>query len=145
MPQRCFRTGVPGQFEFPGGCNEWGESIVETLKREVMEGVGFNVTKIHGIENHAENNGIETFTPHSVYFGRHGWTFTSGEFEGQRAKSVCVHFKCEAVGIPLDKGDKSTEIQWVTPERLRALLDEPDMFGNIGRGAAELFCKECGV
>jgi len=143
--QRCFRTGVPGHFEFPGGCNEWGESIVETLKREVMEEVGLTVTKIYGNENHSETDDVETFVPYSVYFGRHGRTFTSGEFTGHRAKSVGVHYKCEVKGIPLDKGDKSTEIQWVTPERLRALLDEPDMFSNIDRGAAELFCMECGV
>jgi len=140
--QRCFRTGIPKQFEFPGGCNEWGESIVDTLKREVMEEVGMTVTKIYGIEHYMDKDGIETFIPYSVYFGKHGWTFTSGEFEGERGKSVGVHFKCEAEGTPLEKGDKTVEIQWATPEKLRALLDEPDMFSAIDRGAAELYLSE---
>ncbi|MCL2547051.1 MAG: NUDIX domain-containing protein [Oscillospiraceae bacterium] len=145
LVQRCFRTGISKHFEFPGGCNEWGESIIDTLKREVMEEVGMTVTKIYGIENHMDKNDVETFIPYSVYFGKQGWIFNSGEFEGKCGKSVGVHFKCEAIGTPLEKGDKTVEIQWVTPEKLRALLDEPNMFGDIDRGAAELYCLECGV
>jgi len=145
LVQRCFRTGVPKHFEFPGGCNEWGESIVDTLKREVMEEVGMTVTKIYGMENHRNDDDVETFTPYSVYFGKQGWIFKSGELEGKRGKSVGVHFKCEAEGTPLEKGDKTIEIQWVTPEKLRELLGEPNMFGDIDRGAADLYCFECGV
>ena len=145
LVQRCFRTGVPKHFEFPGGCNEWGESILDTLKREVMEEVGMTVTKIYGIEGYRHDDDIETFTPYSVYFGKQGWLFSSGELRGERGKSVGVHFKCEAMGTPLEKGDKTVEIQWITPEKLRALLDEPGMFGDIDRGAAERYCEECGV
>ncbi|MCL2545715.1 MAG: NUDIX hydrolase [Oscillospiraceae bacterium] len=145
LVQRCFRTGIPKHFEFPGGCNEWGESIIDTLKREVMEEVGLTVTKIYGVEHHSDTNDVETFMPYSVYFGKQGWTFKSGELEGERGKSVGVHFKCEAIGTPLENGDKTVDIQWVTPKELRALLDEPNMFGAIDRGAAELYCLERGV
>jgi 8-oxo-dGTP pyrophosphatase MutT (NUDIX family) len=145
LVQRCFRTDVPKHYEFPGGCNEWGESIIDTLKREVMEEVGMTVTKIYGLDKHIDKADVETFIPYSVYFGKQGWTFESGEFEGQNGKSVGVHFKCEAEGTPLEKRDKTVEIQWVTPEKLKALLDEPDMFGNIDRGAAELFYLECEI
>ena len=73
LVQRCFRTGTPKHFEFPGGCNEWGESILDTLKREVMEEVGLTVTAIHGIEKYMDKDDVETFTPYSVYFGKQGW------------------------------------------------------------------------
>ena len=145
LVQRCFRTGIPKHFEFPGGCNEWGESIIDTLKREIMEDVGMTVTKIYGIENHMLQDDVETFTPYSVYFGKQGFIAGYGEFEGKRCKSVGVHFKCEAEGTPLERGDKTVEIQWITSEKLRALLDEPNMFGDIERGAAELYCSEFGL
>ena len=145
LVQRCNRTGTPKHYEFPGGCNEWGESIIDTLKREVMEEVGLTVTKIYGIENHSNDDDVETFIPYSVYFGIQGWTFESGEYKGKRGKSVGVHFKCEAEGIPLEQGDKTVGIQWVTPEQLQAFLDEPGMFGDIDRGAATLYCSEHGL
>ncbi|MCL2406415.1 MAG: NUDIX domain-containing protein [Defluviitaleaceae bacterium] len=145
LVQRCNRTGVPGRYKFPGGCSEWGESIMDTLKREVMEEVGLTVTKIHGIETYRNNGDYESFTPFAVYFGKEGWVFKDGEFAGQRAKSVGVHFICEAVGTPLESGDKSTEIGWVTPERLRAILNENGSFGDGDRGAAELYCVKNGV
>ncbi|MCL2365040.1 MAG: NUDIX hydrolase [Defluviitaleaceae bacterium] len=147
LVQRCFRTGVPKHFEFPGGCNEWGESIVDTLRREVMEEVGLTVTKINGIDRHSQADDVETFVPYSVYMGRQGWVFAAdyGDLAGTRGKSVGVHFKCEAEGTPLEQGDKTVEIQWITPARLRVLLDTPGMFGDIDRGAAALYCAECGV
>ena len=129
---------VGSHFEFPGGCIEWGESVIDALKREVMEETGLTVTKIHGLESYACKDGIESVNPYSVYLMLQGWTDPSGE----RSKSVGVHFKCEAEGDPLEKGDNSEEIQWVTPEKLRSLLDEPDMFSNMDRGAAETYLSD---
>jgi len=132
------RRGDAKHFEFPGGCIEWGESVIDALHREVMEETGLTVTRIHGFESYAHNGEVEYVKPYSVFLNIHGWTDPSGE----RSKSVGVHFKCEADGEPLEEGDNSAEIQWATPEKLRVLLDEPDMFGNMDRGAAELYLSE---
>ena len=136
--QRRVTNGTAGNFEFPGGCIEWGESIIDALKREVFEETGLTVTKIHGLDSYAHKDDTETFKPYSVYLNIKGWTDPSGE----RSKSVGVHFKCEAEGELLDKGANSEAIQWATPEKLRELLDEPNMFSSIDRGAAETYLSE---
>ena len=130
--QRRFKEGIMGHFEFPGGCMELGETFIDALKREVLEETGLTITKIHGIESHALSKDIESVKPYSVYQKVHNWDNTS-------FKSVGIHFKCEADGDPLEKGDGSTDIQWATREKLRELLDEPDMFGSMDRGAAEMY------
>ena len=127
-----------GNFEFPGGCVEWGESITDALKREVLEETGLIVTNIHGLESRLCKDGTESVKPYSFYQMLQGWVDASGE----RSKSIGVHFKCEACGVPLEKGDNSEAVQWVTPEKLRALLDEPDMFSDMDRGAAEIWLEE---
>ena len=123
-------------FEFPGGCIEWGESIIDTLKREVLEETGLSVIKIHGIENYMDlkDKDVESVKVYSFYQMLQGWFDTS---LGEHIKCSGVHFKCEAEGNLLEKGDNSEAIQWATPLKLRALLDEPNMFSDGDRGAAE--------
>ena len=101
-------------FEFPGGCVETGESIIDALKREVLEETGLTVIKIYGIESYAHFKSVEAVKPYSIYQNIQGWIDSSGE----RAKSVGVYFKCEVEGEPLEKGDNSEAIQWVTSHRL---------------------------
>jgi 8-oxo-dGTP pyrophosphatase MutT (NUDIX family) len=139
--QRRAKLGEPEIYEFPGGCVESGESIIDALKREVLEETGLTVTKIYGIDNYSQCNDIETMNPFSIYYKMNYWTNSKGD----SYKSVGVHFKCETVGEPVKKGDGSDLIQWVSPKKLRELLDEPNMFGSVDRGAAELYCAECGV
>jgi 8-oxo-dGTP pyrophosphatase MutT (NUDIX family) len=141
LVQRRVADGTATSYEFPGGCMNVGETFIDALKREVLEETGLTVTKIYGIESWAHGEDIESVKPYSVYQKVHYWTNSAGE----GFKSVGVHFKCEADGEPLEKGDDSTEIQWVTPEKLRELLDEPDMFSYMDRGAAEIYLSEVNI
>jgi len=139
LVQRRTRVGEANTYEFPGGCVELGESVLDALKREVMEETGLTVTKIHGVENYSQQNDIETVQPFSVYYKMNYWMHPApvGSY-----KSVGVHFKCEAEGELLEKGDDTDSIQWVTAETLQAILAEPGSFSEIDRGAAELICRE---
>jgi len=139
--QRRVRTGEAETYEFPGGCVELGESIIDALKREVLEETGLTVSKIYGIESYDQYGDIESIAPYSIYYKQNYWTNAVHD----SYKSVGVHFKCETIGSPLEKGDDTDSIQWVSPMKLRALLNEPNAFGEIDRGAAELYCIECGV
>ena len=136
--QRRVRFGEPKTYEFPGGCVEPGESIIDALKREVFEETGLTISKIYGIETYSQNGDIESITPYSIYYKQNYWTNAANE----SYKSVGIHFKCETTGNPLEKGDDTDSIKWVSPEKLRELLNEPNIFGEIDRGAAELFCIE---
>lgn len=129
-----------GTFEFPGGCMEQGQSIIDAFRREILEETGLTVTKIYGLETyvHCKEQDVESIKPYLVSQYLQGWTNSSGE----RNKSVGIYFRCEVEGIPLEKGDNSAEIQWVKLEKLRVLLDEPNMFPGMDRGAAELYLSE---
>jgi len=133
--QRRVTDGIAKHYEFPGGCVEANESIIDALKREVLEETGLAVTKIYGAESYMHNDDVEYVKPYSVYNMLKGWTNSSGE----RERAVGIHFKCEVDGVPLEIGDNSAEIHWVTPEKLRTLLDKPNMFGSSDRGAAETY------
>ncbi|MCL2203826.1 MAG: NUDIX domain-containing protein [Defluviitaleaceae bacterium] len=132
--------GENGSYEFPGGCIEMGETIIDAIKREVLEETGLTVTKIRGTENYSHCDGdIETVVPFTAYQKVGNWMGPNGE----QYKSVGFHFVCEAEGELLEKGDDSDSIQWVTLAKLQAILDMPGMFGGgIDAGAARIYLSQ---
>lgn len=101
------------RWALPGGGHDAGESIAETVVREVGEetGVDVEVTGIVGI-----------FTD-----PRHVMAYDDGEVRQQF--SIC--FTTRLLGGDLRTSSESKEVGWVSPERLDSLDIHPSMRKRI--------------
>lgn len=93
----------------PGGTMETGESILETVVREVREETGLEVTPRSVV-------GIYTDPRHVI-------SFDDGEVRQQF--SVC--FACDRVGGALKISEESTELRFVSLETLTELPMHPSI------------------
>jgi 8-oxo-dGTP pyrophosphatase MutT (NUDIX family) len=91
------RRADTGQWSIPGGAMELGESIAETVQREVREETGLEVIaeKVTGVYSNP----------------RHVVEFSDGEVRQQF--SVC--FLCTVTGGRLQAEGESTEVEFVAP------------------------------
>ncbi len=87
----------------PGGAMEIGESISETVVREVKEETGFDVV----IERLV---GIYTNPKHVVAFS-----------DGEVRQEFSICFACRTVGGTLTISDESFEVSFFTPEAINRL------------------------
>lgn len=94
-------------YAIPGGALELGETLTQTVQREVMEetGIAVNVTGLIGVYSDPE----------------HVVEFTDGEV--RQEFSVC--FRAEPTGGDLRTSDESKEVLWVAPADLDALNIHP--------------------
>jgi 8-oxo-dGTP diphosphatase len=93
-----------GEWSFPGGHLEFGETIFETAKREVKEETGLNIEKFKLISVADEMRYIKTDNKHYVNIG------VEGIYQG---------------GIPeIKEPDKCEEWRWFKLEKLPAKLFE---------------------
>lgn len=122
-----------GCWEFPGGRIEPYESLYDTVRREVKEETGLDVTFITGEDECFQEGNVECLKPFSVYQTLEGYL-----------DSVGFHFICQAQGELLSSGDDSKEIKWIGLEELKKLLEE-EAFSNIDKVAALLYLKESRV
>lgn len=103
-----------GTLEIPGGKLRAGESVFETLKREIEEEAGLELQKIYNDEILAYPNrddSSEIFFPFCVT------QMTQGPFAG-------FIFVCEAEGEPKNSTDEAKNIQWIDKEELRQIVKE---------------------
>ncbi|WP_019587821.1 NUDIX domain-containing protein [Deinococcus apachensis] len=127
--QRRDEVGVPARLETPGGCVEPFESILDTLRREVREETGLEVTVILDDPQRAvvdgDDGAAECLLPYFAYQTLRG-----------PVDSLGYYFRCHVSGTLLERGDDSRDLRWVELRDLRRLLNEqPYQFSWLDRAA----------
>ncbi len=103
----------------PGGGHEIGESIVNTVVREVKEETGFDVE-------------VETIT--GTYTNpRHVMAYDDGEVRQQ----FSIAFRARLIGGEAQTSSESSEVVWVRPEEIDALDMHPSMRMRIQHALEE--------
>lgn len=103
-------------YAIPGGALELGETLTQTVQREVMEETGIAV-KVTGLI------GVYSDPTHVV-------EFTDGEV--RQEFSIC--FRANPTGGDLRTSDESKEVLWVAPTDLDALNIHPTIRLRIRHG-----------
>jgi ADP-ribose pyrophosphatase YjhB (NUDIX family) len=106
-------------YAIPGGALELGETLTQTVQREVMEetGIAVKVTGLIGIYSDPE----------------HVIEFTDGEV--RQEFSIC--FRADPTGGDLRTSDESKEVLWVAPADLDELNIHPSIRLRISHGLEE--------
>lgn len=103
-------------YAIPGGAQEIGETISQTVMREVQEETGIDV-QVTGLI------GIYSDPDHVI-------AFTDGEV--RQEFSIC--FRTQPVGGELRTSRESSEVLWIDPERLDELTIHPSIRLRIQHG-----------
>jgi 8-oxo-dGTP pyrophosphatase MutT (NUDIX family) len=93
----------------PGGGHEIGDSIADTVVREVKEETGYDV-EVMGISGTYTNP-------------RHVMAYDDGEVRQQ----FSIAFRAKLIGGDARTSDESREVRWVAPEQLVVLDIHPSM------------------
>ena len=103
----------------PGGGHEIGESIVDTVLREVKEETGYDVE-------------VETIT--GTYTNpRHVMAYDDGEVRQQ----FSIAFRAKLIGGEARTSSESSEVAWVPQEEIEGLDMHPSMRMRIHHALAE--------
>jgi ADP-ribose pyrophosphatase YjhB (NUDIX family) len=106
-------------YAIPGGALELGETLTQTVQREVMEETGISA-KVTGLI------GVYSDPAHVI-------EFTDGEV--RQEFSIC--FRANPTGGDLRTSDESKEVLWVAPANLDTLNIHPSIRLRIRHGLEE--------
>jgi len=132
------KPGDSGKLELPGGqVNEY-ESLIDALKREVLEETGLEVTLVEGESDMINTNKIaggfsmECIRPYAVYQTLNG-----------PVDSMGVYFRCQATGTLNDVGDYSLNAKWIDINELNSLVhNNQQLFSDIDLAGILFYLKE---
>ncbi|MBQ8585907.1 MAG: NUDIX domain-containing protein [Butyricicoccus sp.] len=106
-----------GMIEIPAGKIREYEDIFSTLRREVWEETGLQITKIHG-----ENDAVSTRVGDVTTISFEPYCITQN-LSG--AYSIILHtFLCEAEGELLDHTNETQNIRWAKISEVKSLIKE---------------------
>lgn len=106
------------KWALPGGGHDIGESIAETVVREVKEETGYDVE-------------VETLT--GTYTNpRHVMAYDDGEVRQQ----FSLAFRAKLIGGTATTSSESDQVEWVSPERIDQLDLHPSMRQRIADALA---------
>jgi 8-oxo-dGTP pyrophosphatase MutT (NUDIX family) len=97
------------RWALPGGGHEPGESIANTVVREVKEETGYDVE-------------VETITGTYTNPG-HVMAYDDGEVRQQ----FSIAFRAKLIGGEKRTSEESSEVEWLTPDEISALNLHPSM------------------
>lgn len=98
-----------GLWALPGGTHEFGESIVQTVVREIAEETGLQV-EIDSLV------GLYTDPRHLVAYS-----------DGEVRQQFTLSFRTRLIGGTLEPDDESHELRWVSRDQLDELRIHPSM------------------
>jgi mutator protein MutT len=107
-------------YSIPGGGQEIGETLAQTVVREVEEETGITVRVIELI-------GVYSDPKHVI-------AYTDGEVKQEF--SIC--FRAKPVAGKLQTSDESSEVHWVSPSDLNKLTIHPSIRLRIQHGLQHL-------